>query len=90
VHEGELHLVALELLERLGQRFERTLHVGLEHEVEGRDLARLSMGEDVLQLGAAAIPRRSSDLRQAAPATGRRPLLVDELWLLVGKPRKLP
>ena len=34
VDEGELHLVALELAEALGERLERALHVGLQHQVE--------------------------------------------------------
>jgi hypothetical protein len=41
--EGDLHLVSLQLLEALGDRFERTVHVGLDDEVEGGDLAGLDL-----------------------------------------------
>ena len=44
-----LDLVALELLEALGERFERTLDVGLDDEVERRRLAGLDLVEDVLE-----------------------------------------
>ena len=44
VHEADLDLVALESTQRLGHRFERALHVGLEDQVERRLLARLDLG----------------------------------------------
>ena len=55
VHERQPHLVVLlvELAQRVGERFERTLHVGLQHEVERGDLAPLHHREDVLEAGAA-------------------------------------
>ena len=53
VHERELHLVALELAEALGERLERAGGVGLEHDVERGDLAALDLLEDVLEAGAA-------------------------------------
>ena len=53
VHEGQLDLVALELLEALGERLERAGGVGLEQDVERGDVAALDLLEDVLETGAA-------------------------------------
>ncbi len=39
--EAQLHVVALEPLEALGHGLQRTLHIGLEHDVERRRLAPL-------------------------------------------------
>ena len=50
VHEADLDLVALELAQALGDRFERAVDVGLHHQVEGRRLALLDLLEDVLEL----------------------------------------
>src|SRR5581483_7730834 len=95
VDEGQLHLVALQLAQRLGQRFQRTLHVGLEHEVERGDLAALDLGEDVLQLRAAGVARPAGQRRLAAapaprlghhpggPVVGRDPKLVAGVGHLV-------
>ena len=52
VHEGQLHLVALQALQALGDGFERTLHVGLQHQVQGGHFAGLDLREHVLQLHA--------------------------------------
>ena len=46
-------MVLVELAERVGDRLEGALGVGLQHQVEGRDLAPLDHGEDVLEAGAA-------------------------------------
>ena len=53
VHEDDLHLVALQLAQRLGERLERAGHVGLEDDVEGGRLALLDLLEDVLEPDAA-------------------------------------
>ena len=50
VHERELHGFALQAAQALGDGFERTLHVGLQHQVQRGDLALLDLGEDVFQL----------------------------------------
>ncbi len=52
VHECQLDLVALERRRRLGDRFERTLHVGLQHDVQRGDFAGLDLAEDVFELDA--------------------------------------
>ena len=51
MHERQPHLVVLgvELAQRVGERFERTLGVGLHDEVERRDLAALHHREDVFE-----------------------------------------
>src|SRR5664280_1773176 len=49
VHDDELHVVALELSQRFGAGFERTLHVGLQDDVERRGLAALDLFEEVLE-----------------------------------------
>ena len=69
VHERELHLVALELAEALGERLERAGDVGLDDEVERGGLARLDLLEDVLEPGAAVTwrARRAPMVRQALP-----------------------
>ena len=51
--EAELHVVALELAEALGDRLERALDVGLQDQVQRGRLAPLDLLEDVLELGAA-------------------------------------
>ena len=53
VHEADLDLVTLQLPERLGEGFERTVDVGLDDQVERGRLAPLDLVEDVLELGAA-------------------------------------
>ena len=55
---GHLHLVTLQLLEALGDRFERAVHVGLDDHVQGGGLAGLNLLEDVLQLGPTGQRRR--------------------------------
>ena len=51
---ASLTVVALEPAQALGDGLERTLHVGLQHEVERGDLAGLDLAEDVLELDAAS------------------------------------
>ena len=51
VDEAQLHVVALELAQALGDRLQRALDVGLEHQVEGGRLAPLDLLEEVLELG---------------------------------------
>ena len=58
--EGELHVTALELAQAVGHCLERTVHIGLEHEVERGCLARLHLPEDVLQPRSAAAPASSA------------------------------
>ncbi len=69
VHERQAHLFVLlvELAQRVGERFERTLHVGLEHEVERGDLAALDHREDVLEAGAAGQAHRVLQVGGATP-----------------------
>ena len=50
--ETDLDLVAFELAQTLGDGFERTVDVGLDHHVEGGSLAALDLFEDVFELGA--------------------------------------
>ena len=50
---ASLTVLALEATEALGDSFQRALHVGLETEVQGGDLAGLDLAEDVFQLHAA-------------------------------------
>ena len=47
--EADLDLGPLQLAQRLGQRLERALHIGLDDQVEHRLLAGLDLGEDVLE-----------------------------------------
>ena len=70
VHDDELDVVALELAQRLGARFERALHVGLQHDVERRGLAALNLLEEVFETG----PARGGDrlLTDEARALGAR------------------
>jgi hypothetical protein len=51
VHDDQLDVVALEFAQRLGAGFERTLHVGLQDDVERRGLAALDLLEEVFQSG---------------------------------------
>ena len=53
VHERQPHFVVrlVELAQRVGERFERAVHVGLEDEAERCDLAALHHREDVLEPG---------------------------------------
>ena len=53
VDEAELHVVALELAQALGDRLERAPHVGLQDQVERGRLAPLDLLEQVLELGPA-------------------------------------
>ena len=57
MHERQLDVVALEAAERFGDRFQRTLHVGLQDQVQRGDLARLHLAEDVFEAHAALHPR---------------------------------
>ncbi len=50
MHEAELDVVALELAQALGHRFERAAHVRLQDEVQGGGLAALDLLEEVLEL----------------------------------------
>ena len=72
VHERQLDLVALELLEALGERLERALDVGLEDQVERGDLAPLDLLEDVLELGPGADRRASPPARPRCGSAARR------------------
>ena len=82
VHERQAHLVVLlvELAQRVGDRLERALHVGLEHEVERGDLAALHHREDVLEAGAA---RQRHRVREARGTTAMGPGLGDRARSLV-------
>ena len=51
--KGQLHVLALKLAEALGDGLQRTVHVGLDDQVQGGRLALLDLLEDVLQAGAA-------------------------------------
>ena len=57
----------VELAERVGDRFQRALHVGLQHEVQRGDLAALHHREDVLETGATRQAHRVLQARGAAP-----------------------
>ena len=83
-HEREPHFVVLlvELVQRLGDRFERTLHVGLQDEVQRGDLAPLHHREDVFEPGTAAERHRVRQVR-GVPAAGAR--LGDRARGLVGR-----
>jgi hypothetical protein len=52
LNDRDLDLVALEPLDGFGQRFERTVHVGLDDEVERRRFAGLDLFEDVFESSA--------------------------------------
>ena len=73
MHERQPHLFVLlvELAQRVGDGFERALHVGLEHEVQRGDLAPLHHREDVLEPGAAGERHRVGEAG-GAPAPGTR------------------
>ena len=73
VHERQAHLFVLlvELAQRVGERLERTLDVGLHHEVERGDLAALHHGEDVLEAGTAGEAHRVLLARGATPERTR-------------------
>jgi len=81
VDERELHLVALQLLQRLGERLERPVHVGLEDEVEGGGLTPLDLLEDVLQAHARTDDRAGSG--EAGVAVALLPRLGDQARRLV-------
>ena len=89
VHERQAHLFVLlvELAERVGERFERTLHVGLHHEVERGDLAPLHHREDVLEAGAAGEAHRV--LQAGGPAAEGTGLGHGAGGLLVGRDAQL-
>ena len=78
------HFVVLlvELAQRVGERFERTLHVGLHDEVERGDLAALHHREDVFEAGAARQHHRVA-LRRGLAAVRTR--LGDRAGDLVGR-----
>ena len=63
----ELHLVALELPEALGERLERAGGVGLEEDVEGGDVAALDLLEDVLEAGARRGGGLAAEVGHAVP-----------------------
>ncbi len=73
VHERQPHFVVLgvELLQRVGERFERAVHVGLHDEVQRGDLAPLDHREDVLEAGAAAEHHRVALRRDLAAVRAR-------------------
>ena len=56
-HEADLDLGTLELLQALGERLEGALRIGLDDEVEAGLLARLDLGEDVLETSALDVDR---------------------------------
>ena len=73
VHERQPHLVVLlvELAQRVGERFERTLRVGLHDEVQRRDLAALHHREHVFEAGTTRQHHRAALRRRlAAVRTG--------------------
>ena len=73
VDEAQLHFVALELAQAFGDRFERTIDVGLDDEVERRRLAHLDLLEDVLELGATGHGvRLTTDGRDPLPVLANR------------------
>ena len=53
MHEADLDLISLQLTQRLGEGFERTVDVGLDDQVQRGRLAALDLVENVLELGAA-------------------------------------
>ena len=69
VHEREPYFVVLlvELAQRVGDRFERTLRVGLHDEVERGDLAALHRREHVFEAGATREHERVAQRRGLAP-----------------------
>ena len=69
MHERQAHFVVLgvELAQRVGERFERTLRVGLHDQVERRDLAALHHREDVLEAGPTRQHHRAALRRGLAP-----------------------
>ena len=73
VHERQPHFVVLlvELAQRVGERFEGTLHVGLDDEVERGDLAALHRREDVFEASAAAEHHRVALRRRLAAMRAR-------------------
>ena len=82
----------VELAQRVGERFERTLHVGLDHEVERGDLAALHHREDVLEPGTAGQAHRVLQARGTTPVgtgfgDGPRGLLVGRDPQLVARER---
>ena len=84
MHERQAHLVVLlvELAQRVGERFERALHVGLDDEVQRGDLAALHHREDVFEAGAAGEHHRAA-LRRGLAAV--RPSLGDGAGDLVAR-----
>ena len=60
-------MLLVELAQRIGDRFERALHVGLQHEVERGDLAPLDHREDVLESRATGQAHRVLEARGATP-----------------------
>ena len=60
-------MLLVELAQRVGERLERTLDVGLQHEVERGDLAALHHREDVLEAGAAGEAHRVLQAGGATP-----------------------
>ena len=73
VHERQPHLVVglVELAQRVGERFERAVHVGLEHQAERCGLAPLHHREDVLEPCATRERHRVGEVRGAAAVATR-------------------
>jgi len=76
MHKREIDLISAEFPEALGDRLERALHIGLEHEVQRRRLATLNLAEDVLELDTslhAGIGALITDLAMVSARLADRP-----------------
>ena len=80
-------MLLVELAQRVGERFERALDVGLEHQVERGDLAALHHREDVLEAGTAGEAHRV--LQAGGPAPVGAGLGDGAGGLLVGRDAQL-
>ena len=49
MNESWLHFRTLEFAQTFGERFERTVHVGLDNKVQRGNFTSLNLGEDVFQ-----------------------------------------
>ena len=82
----DLHLLGRELRQRIAERLDRTLHVGLDNDVEGTGLALLHLLQDVLKL--CRLPPGKPDLAMLAVSEGRDlarlPLVGDDDRLIAG------